>query len=83
MISKDKNNKSTCTKNNDAPIVPIPAQIVAEMVGGSVSMVKQVRQGKKAGKGKMCQKIQMADELLTHAVNTSVEKVAEFINSQE
>lgn len=83
MNAKYKNNKSTCTKNNDVPIVPIPAKIVADIADGSVSMVKQVRQGKKAGKGPLCQKIQLVDELLTQVVNTGVEKVREFVNSQE
>jgi len=81
MSTKDKNKKTICTENNAASIIPIPAKIVAGIVGGSTSMVKQVRQGKK-DKGKMCREIQMTDELLTVAVNASVERVTEFIQGQ-
>ena len=80
MQSKDKNIKSICTENNNSAIVPIPAKIVAEMVDGSESMVKQVRQGVKGGKGKLCKKIQLADQLLAVGIQATIQQVTDLIN---
>jgi hypothetical protein len=78
MQSNKKNHKTICTKNTTESVIPIPAKITAEIVKGSVSMVKQVRQGVKT-KGRMCNEIQVVDELLAVAVNTAIEKVDELV----
>lgn len=79
MQSKEKNDKSICTENKTESIIPIPAKVVAEMVKGSESMVKQVRQGTRKN-GALCAKIQATDEMLAFAINTSIEKVSQIIN---
>lgn len=80
-MSKDKNIKSICTENITTPIIPIPASVTAELTHASESMVKQVRQGKngKTNRGRLANQIKVADELLTVAINTAVEKVKEII----
>lgn len=82
MLFKDKNIKSICTENKISVVVPVPAKIVAEMTGGSESMVKKVREGKRKD-GKLCQKIRVADQLLQVGITATINQVTEIINQDE
>lgn len=79
MQSKEKNDKTICTKNKTESIIPIPAKVVADMVNGSASMVKKVREGKRTT-GALCAKIQATDEMLAYGINSAFEKVNEIVN---
>ncbi|MBY0244529.1 MAG: hypothetical protein K2Q03_03640 [Sphingobacteriaceae bacterium] len=59
---------STCEVKN---IVPVPAKVVAEVVGCSVSLVKKVRTGLRS-ETKLCKKIVFAEQLISAGINQAL-----------
>lgn len=80
-----KNKNEMCHFATIANSIIIPAIVTAKLVGCSESAVKKVRSGfiGKTGKGKVCQKIVVADNLLQQVMKLGVEEVSRIINQQK
>lgn len=79
MKTKDKNIKTTCTKNIAAE-VPMPAEKVAEITGVSQSLVKKVRSGKRSAETPAGQKVEVAEELWAEGSNKLIQAIKKVVN---
>lgn len=77
MSDKYKNKKTSCSENKT--ILSIPNEIIAGITNTSVSMVKQVRNGNKSGKGKKGQQIKLVETLITQGSNALIEEVKRVV----
>lgn len=77
-----KNKNEMCHFATITSGIIIPAIVTAQLVGCSESAVKKVRSGfiGKTGKGKICQRIVLTDNLLKRAITMGVEEVSRLIN---
>lgn len=80
-----KNKNEMCQFSALSDGVIITAAVVARMVGCSESAVKKVRNGfvGKTGRGKVCQQIILADQLLKRAIDLSVSQVAKVLTESK
>lgn len=75
------NNQATCEPCTATP--PIPARVVASVVGSSEDEVRKVRQGKRTGNTPLTQKIQVTDLLLKQKFEIAIGEVKEIVNPQK
>ncbi|MGJ1327608.1 hypothetical protein [Sphingobacterium multivorum] len=82
MKNKVDNKNEMCHFSTIANGIIVPAVVVANLVGCSESAVKKVRNGfvGKTGKGKVCQKIVITDNLLKQAIELGVEQVSRILS---
>lgn len=77
MQSKDNNKKSNCPNNKKH--LPVPAEITADIVGCSVSYVKQVRNHFRASTSPKGRTIMVAETLLKEGSNALIEEVKRMV----
>lgn len=77
MQSKDSNKKSICPNNKK--YLPVPAEVTADVVGCSVSYVKQVRNHFRASTSPKGRSIMVAETLLKEGSNALIEEVKRII----
>lgn len=74
-----KNKNELCQKSEYKGVIQIPAELTAEIVGCSASLVNQVRRGeRKASKGKGAM-IAKTDDLLTVGTNALINEVKRIV----
>ena len=78
MQSKEKNNKSTCTENNETQ-VQLPADKVAEIAGVSKSLVKQMRRGKRSADTPNGKKIELTQDLWDSGSNLLLKEIKKIV----
>jgi len=74
MQSNKKNIKTTCTET-EKPVVPIPAEKVAEIAGCSESLVKQINTGKRSIDTKKGEKVALVQDLWAYGSNKLIEEI--------
>lgn len=74
MQSKEKNNKTISTEIIK-PIVPIPAEVIAEIVECSESMVHKVNQGVRLSRTDTVKRIEFVKESWAYGSNILVEEI--------
>ena len=78
MQSKEKNIKTTCTEM-EKPLVPIPADKVAEIAECSVSLVKQINRGSRNNHSKKGEKVALVQELWTEGSNLLINEIKRIV----
>jgi len=78
MQSKEKNNKTTCTEK-EKPIVPIPADKVAEIVGCSESLVNKINQEKRRSDTPTGEKVALVQDLWAFGSNALITEIKKVV----
>lgn len=78
MQSKEKNNKTTCTKK-EKPQVPISAEKVAEIAECSVSLVKKINTNKRKAETPTGDKIELVNDLWATGSNLLIKEIKRIV----
>lgn len=78
MQSNKKNTKTTCTENTK-PIVPLPAEKVAEIAGCSEVMVKMINTGKRKASGKKGRNVALVQDLWAFGSNNLIKEIERIV----
>ena len=78
MQSNKKNIKTTCTEK-EKPIVPIPADRVAEIVGCSESLVNKINREKRRSDTPTGEKVAKVIDLWAFGSNRVIEEIKKLV----
>jgi hypothetical protein len=77
MSAKDKNKKTNCPENKQ--FLPVPNEVLADVVGCSVSTVKKVRSGKRSDETETGRTVVIAETMLKEGSNALIEEVKRVV----
>lgn len=72
-------NKNQMCQNEARRVVPIPAKVVANIVGCSESAVHKVRNGHRSEKSKVGFKITRVEDLLDTCIEVAINNISELV----
>jgi hypothetical protein len=77
-----KNNiiKTTCNRNIQASIIPIPAKVIAGIANVSESYVKKIRTGLRSDTSEKAQKVRFCESLMVDGSMVLINAVNQTIN---
>lgn len=74
-MNEDTKYQNQMCQNDAKPIVPVPAKVLADIVGCSESTVKKVRNNVRSGDSEIGKKIVKADDLLKTCIEVAIDHV--------
>lgn len=80
MTSENTNKKTTCNKKSAAAVIPVPAQVIADIVGVSESYVKKIRENTRRTNTETAVKVKYCDELIIEGQQVLIKEVSKIIH---
>lgn len=80
-MPKYKNKKTNCPENKIS--LPVPAKLVADMVGCSEAAVKAIRSGARNSETSTGKAIELADTLMEEGSNALINAVKEIVKIKQ